>query len=110
MSEHAAQTAALNDAFRSALGGRGGGRVVLTRQMAALPPEQLGAVLGQVARFAAFTPENDPYGEHDFGNLTADGCSIYWKIDYYADAAMAYGAENPRDCYRVLTIMAAEEY
>ena len=33
--------------------------------------------------FDAFTPYNDPYGEHDFGSFDHDGRTISWKIDLY---------------------------
>ena len=39
-------------------------------------------------------PENDPYGEHDFGAFEFDGKTIIWKIDYY-DPAFEYHAEDP---------------
>jgi hypothetical protein len=63
---------------------------------------------------AISTKNNDPHGEHDFGAFYINGVGkISWKIDYYADASCAWGSEDPSDaarCYRVLTIMRAEEY
>ena len=41
------------------------------------------AALAAVQAFAAFTLENDPHGEHDFGSLTVSGTKLYFKIDYY---------------------------
>ena len=35
-----------------------------------------------VSHFDAFTPDNDPYGEHDFGSIDLDGEKLFWKIDY----------------------------
>ena len=35
---------------------------------------------------------------------------VYWKIDYYEDASMEYGAEDKINCYRVLVILLADEY
>ena len=67
-------------------------------------------MLAAVRAFADFTPGNDPYGEHDFGALDVDDLRINFKIDYYADAAMEFGAEDPLDSYRVLTIMLASDY
>jgi hypothetical protein len=66
----------------------------------------------RVTTFDDFTPDNDPYGEHDFGSFEADGHKVFFKIDYY-DKALAYGSENPADpavTERVLTIMLASEY
>ena len=56
--------AELNDAFRSSLAG---GRVIITAGVAALDVDARIAVLKEVRAFTAFTPDNDPYGEHDFG-------------------------------------------
>jgi hypothetical protein len=64
------------------------------------------------ARFNNFTPDNDPYKEHDFGRFEAGGRTFIWKIDYY-DKSMTLGAEDPADperTTRVLTIMLAEDY
>ena len=63
-------------------------------------------------QFSAFTPRNDPHGEHDFGNFEIAGQKFFWKIDYY-DERMEFGSENPNDpgqTTRVLTIMLASEY
>jgi len=69
--------------------------------------------IGQlVASYDAFSEDNDPYGEHDFGNLTYRGEKIFWKIDYY-DATLSAGSPDPADpslTTRVLTIMLAQEY
>lgn len=66
-------------------------------------------------RFDAFTEDNDPHGEHDFGAFGIEGIpeKIFWKIDYYADACGTFGSEDPADparCFRVLTIMLASDY
>lgn len=104
--------AALNDQFRSVLGcGPTPGRAVMTQRIASLPLDRLEAVLQQVRTFEAFTPANDPHGEHDCATIeSAGGERVIWKIDYYADAEMEFGAESPLDAYRVLTIMFSEEY
>jgi hypothetical protein len=90
------------------------GMIVMTRGIMALSPEQIIEVWSQVRRFDAFTPDNDPYGEHDFGSVEIDGAGrVFWKIDYYGDRACNSGSEdpaNPEQSYRVLTIMLAEEY
>jgi hypothetical protein len=100
----------LNDAFRRTLGN--GGKHYLTAGVAALPFEDQAAIIGKVMSFDAFTPDNDPHGEHDFGAFEHDGKKLFWKIDYY-DAACKYGSEDPADpaqTTRVLTIMFANEY
>ena len=102
--------AALNDAFRQSFDG---GRVMVTRGIAALHPFVQGDILFEVRRFNAFNEQNDPYGEHDFGALDVDGAGkVFWKIDYYAPD-MCSGSADPASVAltsRVLTIMLAEEY
>src|SRR6266545_1757499 len=69
-------------------------------------------LIRRVATFSEFTEDNDPHGEHDFGNFTLAGRKFFWKIDAY-DANMQFGSEDPADptkTTRVLTIMLAEEY
>jgi hypothetical protein len=63
-----------------------------------------------VRTFNEFTPDNDPYGEHDFGSIEWEQRKTFWKIDYY-DQALKYGLD-PLDpeCRRVLTILLASEY
>ena len=69
-------------------------------------------VIRKVATFSAFTRDNDPHGEHDFGSFELAGRKFFFKLDYY-DAAMELGSEDPADpqkTTRVLTIMLASEY
>jgi hypothetical protein len=99
----------LNDAFRTPMTG---GRVMMTAGVDALPSDVKAAVIRKVATFSEFTADNDPHGEHDFGNFTLAGWKFFWKIDAY-DTAMEFGSEDPADpskTTRVLTIMLASEY
>jgi hypothetical protein len=98
---------ALNDAFRQRLHG---GRVVTTASLADDP--NLGTILNLVRNYSDFSESNDPYGEHDFGDLVFEGEKIFWKIDYY-DKSLTQGSLDPSDprlTSRVLTIMRASEY
>jgi Protein of unknown function (DUF3768) len=100
---------ALNDAFRTTMTG---GTVLLTAGVDALPSDVKAMVIRRVATFSEFTADNDPHGEHDFGNFEVAGHKLFWKIDYY-DASMEFGSEDPADptkTTRVLTIMLASEY
>lgn len=102
--------AALNDLCRTAMGVAG--RVVQTQGICALTPADQSAIREKVERFEAFTPDNDPYQEHDFGSFEHAGERIFWKIDYY-DRTLTKGSEDPSDpsrTVRVLTIMLASEY
>ena len=114
----AKQIAVLNDLFRSGFfvptfGPRPiPGRVVCTSGIAALPPETQICIWGEVSRFDSFTEDNDPHGEHDFGNFEIAGQRFFFKIDYF-DPNLEFGSDDPADpqkTTRVLTLMLAEEY
>ncbi len=69
-------------------------------------------IVNRVRSFDAFTPDNDPYGEHDFGAFDCQDRKIYWKFDYY-ERDTEWGSPDPSDSeqtLRVLTIFLAEEY
>lgn len=100
---------ALNDALRNRTGT---GRTFVTAGIAALPFDEQAAIMQRVRFYSGFTPENDPFGEHDFGSFEFSGRSIFWKIDYY-DCGMENGSPDPTDeavTERVLTVLLAEEY
>ena len=99
----------LNDALRRT---GTGGRIVITRGIRALPPEKVRKILFAVKPYDAFTEDNDPYKEHDFGSDEIDGARIFWKIDYH-DQTLSVHSPDPSDpavTERVLTIMLAEEW
>lgn len=99
----------LNDSFRRSFQG---GKVFLTEGIRALGENQLRAILRQVRIFDAFTPDNDPYQEHDFGAFDEGGRRVFWKIDYF-DAEMEGASSDPADpavTTRVMTVMLAEEW
>ncbi len=100
---------ALNDRFRQSFQG---GSVMMTRGIQALGEQAVADILNKVRTFNAFTPDNDPYGEHDFGSFTHDGQKVFWKLDYF-DLKGEFASPNPADpvkTKRVLTVMLAEEY
>jgi hypothetical protein len=99
----------LNDSFRQTFVG---GRVVVTEGVDTLRTEVKAAVLQRVSSFDRFDLDNDPLGEHDFGNFETLGQRFFFKIDYY-NIEMDGGSEDPADpakTTRVLTVMKAEEY
>lgn len=84
-----------------------GGRVMMTRAVAALDPVELTALLDALRAFDAFDHRNDPWGEHDFGHLDIGPETYFWKIDAY-DQNLEFGSPDPADdavTCRVLTIM-----
>jgi hypothetical protein len=101
--EHAAKIAQLNDAFRQS--GQG---IVITPGIQAM--NNVPGLIAAVQTFDSFTPDNDPYGEHDFGSIEWEKQKTFWKVDYY-DQDLKYG-EDPLspECWRVLTVMLASEY
>ncbi|WP_018700324.1 DUF3768 domain-containing protein [Amorphus coralli] len=104
-----ATLATLNDAFRRSFTG---GRVMVTRGVAALPEAERAALLEAVREFDGFDESNDPYGEHDFGAIDCGANRYFWKIDAY-DRSMKAASPDPLDplqTWRVLTVMRADEY
>lgn len=88
------------------------GVICITAGVQALGEQGVEAVLMAVRAFDAFSTDNDPYAEHDFGALQAAGARIFWKIDYY-DRERRGGSPDPADpavTSRVLTIMLSSEY
>ena len=99
----------LNDTLRTA---RLGGQLFVTHGICCLGEGVVPAIIEAVSRFDAFTPDNDPHQEHDFGRLCVMGHDVCWKIDYY-DCDMQHASPDPADPSRptrVLTIMLAREY
>lgn len=99
----------LNDLFRiTGLGGR----QVFTPGIRALGFVAMIELRLQIAKFDAFSPDNDPYGEHDFGSLEFQGQTVFWKIDYFDDS-LTWASPDPADptlTTRLLTMMLASEY
>lgn len=108
----------LNDSFRKTglalllAGFVGKNKAHMTAGVKAKGYKFLHDVIQKVRNFDAFTEDDDPYGEHDFGAFDHAGERIIWKIDYY-DPDMEHGSEHPEDpdkTVRVLIIMLAREY
>ena len=100
---------ALNDRFRRTFNG---GRVVATAGIMALDEAARLRIFIAVQAFDAFDEGNDPYGEHDFGSIKAEGESIFFKIDYLAPGGSLH-SEEPADAAnteRAMTIMLASEW
>ena len=100
---------ALNDHLRCQ---HQGGRIVITPGVQALDEITIQRLDAALTAFSAFSPDNDPHDEHDFGALTVDGHRVFFKIDYY-DLDLRGASPDPSDpsvTQRVLTLMLAEEY
>ena len=88
------------------------GEVLFTAGVSALRDDDRFALLDEVRCFEDFTPNNDPYGEHDFGRIDFRGGRYFWKIDYYDNDMAAHSPDksDPTQTRRILTIMRADEY
>jgi hypothetical protein len=97
----AAEIAKKNDLMRSTFIGC---RVVMTSTVSEAPNRE--DILEAVRGFNMFTPDNDPYGEHDFAFFEVAGERFFFKFDYYDKNYEFY----EEDGHRVLTIGFADEY
>ena len=111
--------AQLNDEVRAKAGLHqneisGKGLIVFTRGIIDLPGQIQNEICERVRAFDAFTEDNDPHSERDFGSIEIAGAGkVFWKIDCYDSPRCEWGSEDPADperFFRVLTIMLAEEY
>jgi hypothetical protein len=121
--ERTERIARLNDRARQAMGLCC--IAVATQGFRALPAEDQSRVRELIERFDAFTPDNDPHGERDFGAIYQTGHSqwtttrpaeaqetVFWKIDYY-DPSLEWASvdpANPAITRRIFTITLAHEY
>lgn len=89
-----------------------GGLVHMTNGIAALGLPAVNAIFKLISAFAAFTPDNDPWGEHDCAVMDIEGHRIIWKIDYYDRSRTDHSpdAADPKVTVRVFTVMLASEY
>ena len=124
--EQTARIARLNDLARSAMGVAC--TAVATVGFRSLPEADQSRVRELIETFDAFTEDNDPHGERDFGTIYQLGDGrwtterprvrddererVFWKLDCY-DRDFRFGSEdaaNPAITRRVLTIMLSDEY
>lgn len=124
--EQTTRIARLNDLARRAMGVAC--TAVATVGFRSLPEADQSRVRELIETYDAFTDDNDPHGERDFGAVYQLGDGhwtterprlrddererVFWKLDYY-DRDLQFGSEdaaNPAVTRRVLTIMLADEY
>ena len=124
--EQTARIARLNDLARSAMGVAC--TAVATVGFRSLPEADQSRVRELIETFDAFTQDNDPHGERDFGTIYQLGDGqwtterprvrddererVFWKLDYY-DRDLRFASEDAADparTRRVLTIMLSDEY
>ena len=104
------KVAALNDSLRKTFTG---GRLLFTIGFRSLPEDEQVEILQKVRAFNDFSPDKDPFGEHDFGSvMSSRGTQVFWKIDLYDinDEFYSPQPDDPTQTNRVMTILLAEEY
>lgn len=113
LDEKTTRIRALNDQLRTSLSPRYG-RVLATSGLLAVGNEFWWRCMEAVRAFTDFNQDNDPHGERDFGSVSVDDRTVFWKIDYYQKGSdFETGAEDPSNAAttdRVMTVMLAEEY
>ena len=124
--ERTVRIARLNDLARRAMGLAC--TAVATAGFRSLSEVDQSCVRELIETYDAFTEDNDPHGERDFGTIYQRVCGswtterprsqedererVFWKLDYY-DRDMRFASENAADparTRRVLTIMLSDEY
>ena len=103
LADPTARVRSLNDNLRRH---RIGGLILYTPGVLALGLELLVLVDEAIKNFDEFTPDNYPYGEHDFGTVRVEGHTVAFKIDYY-DKDRAGHSPDPADpsvTCRIMTI------
>jgi hypothetical protein len=98
--------AELNDLLRSSLDERFGA-VILSQGVASKHLALQISVREAVRAYGDFTSDNDPNGEHDFGEFELNEERYCWKIDCEGESADLSGRHRKG---RRLTIMFADEY
>lgn len=76
-------------------------KLVCTRGIAEKFGHCMGRIMDRVKQYDTFTPDNDPWKEHDFGAFEFEGEKCFWKIDDY---------DGVDGIELVLTVMLAEEW
>ncbi|KJZ17913.1 DUF3768 domain-containing protein [Loktanella sp. S4079] len=113
-----AEIARQNDEFRRSYGQtpRVPGQIVMTQGVAAFDALVLMNIQSAIILFNAFSNDNDPYGLHDFGEITVKvsgvDTKVWFKIDLY-DVNYDAGSEKSDDTAlprRVMTILLPSEY
>jgi Protein of unknown function (DUF3768) len=124
--ERNARIARLNDQARQAMGVAC--TAIATVGFRSLPEADQSCVRELIETFDAFTEDNDPHGERDFGTIYQLADSrwtterprvpddererVFWKLDYF-DRQMEFASDDAADpaiTRRVLTIMLSDEY
>jgi hypothetical protein len=85
---------------------------VVTAGLQSLGKSRVALALAAVASFNAFSPDNDPHGEHDCAMVECGSETLIWKIDYYDTSLSGHSPDStdPAVTERIMTVMLAGEY
>ena len=84
---------------------------MITAGVEAMPLDQRRSLLQKIRSFDAFSEDNDPHQEHDFGSVERPASAAF--EDRLLRPKTKFGSPDPADpavTTRVMTIMLAEEY
>ncbi|MDE2442074.1 MAG: DUF3768 domain-containing protein [Betaproteobacteria bacterium] len=105
----AATIAHLNDQLRKT---GEGGTIMITQNLRRVTGFDAQVLARALATYEGFDADNDPHGEHDFGDLMLWGYDLLFKVDYF-DKASEFGSDDPANpdlTHRVLTVMLAFDW
>ena len=99
-SERTLRIRVLNDEYRAGLGFPLGPHLGMPvrRHARRCPPgnDFIDRAVRAVRAYRDFAPDNDPYGEHDFGRFELDGETLFLKLSYYS-TDLERGSPDPAD-------------
>jgi len=58
---------------------------MMTAAIQARGPGFIAQAVAAMRRFTDLTPDNDPYGENDFGAFEVEGRRLFFEIDHTPD-------------------------
>ena len=70
-----------------------GGEIVCTQGVLSLETDVIAAITDAIRGFDDFSPDNDPFGEHDCAMVHVGDLRIIFKIDYY-DPTMMFHSDD----------------
>lgn len=114
MSEQSDKIRDLNDRFRKGDLSVPGHKLITRDLINTLADENIGMELlwPLISEYDEFNAENDPHGEHDFGQFNLNDHKCFWKIDVM-DPSLELAPLDPTDptlSVRVLTVMLATDW
>lgn len=107
--KQAAEVRRLNDLLRR---NGVGGKILVTEGLRRLGNDVVNQIFDEIRKFDDFSADNDPFDEHDFGEIITANEHVFFKIDYYDKSEKFHSPDksNPEVTTRVMTVMLSSEY